>query len=103
MEKEGVHYIALEEYRGLNSTDGLNQTELGWCFSKPWSHIRDLGHRYGFITGKWSTMVLRSLLTTTLGSWLETLLTIQKPIFVRMLNLHSKFKTFWNITLVMAK
>ena len=67
VEKEGVHYIALEEYRGLNSTDGLNQTELGWCFSKPWSHIRDLGHRYGFITGKWSTMVLRSLLTTRLG------------------------------------
>ena len=54
MVKEGVHYIALEEYRGMNSTDGLNQTELGWCFSKPWSHIRDLGHRYGFITGSWS-------------------------------------------------
>ena len=53
--KEGVHYIALEEYRGMNSTDGLNQTELGWCFSKPWSHIRDLGQRYGFITGNWSS------------------------------------------------
>ena len=60
MIKEGVHYIALEEYRGMSSTDGLNQTELSWCFSKPWSHIRDLGQRYGFITGIWSEILKRA-------------------------------------------